>query len=409
MTNDIAQVAKGVIKIAGVLINLEKINQHSPDLYIALSPSTTRFQFQEAKRRGFRFIASSDNSYPQAADRDFYRVALGKRAALATYPQHILSDKEWRVAVAPLTDDKMLIANALKNRDAAMAQCNAALKPAKLLVPRKPRTLRQMCEAGAVELGIDLSDQIYRSRLEHELSVIDAMSNEDYFYIVADLMQYARKNAVCGPGRGSSSGSLVCFLLGITEIDPIKFSLIFERFLDQSRTDWPDIDVDVQDDKRKLMIEYLQKRYGKDHVAKLGNLGTFGARSALNQVCKSLNIPKWKCEEALSQIILRNDGDSRALNCLEDTLTLTTPGKKFLAEHPETLIASKLEGHPSYAGTHAGGILITKDPIADHMAVNNDGTAQADMKSAEFLGCLKIDLLGVTQLSVFNRTMELVK
>lgn len=420
MTNDIARQAKGVIKVAGTTINLERIDQRSPDLYVALSPSTTRFQFQEAKRRGFRFIASSDNSYPTAAARDFYRVALGKRAALATYPQYILSDKEWREAVASLTDDKLLVANALKNRDAAMAQCNAALKPAKLLVPKKPKKLIDMCYDGAMLLGVDLPkrgnpnlqaylDSIYWKRMSHELSVIEIMKNEDYFHIVADLMQYAKKHMTVGPGRGSAAGSLVCYLLGITSIDPLKFDLLFERFLDITRTELPDIDSDFPDTKRPMIFKYLQDKYGADHVAKVGNVNTFGPRSILARAGAALGIPKWECDAALTQLIVRSDGDARAFNTLQDTLETTIPGQKLLKDHPEIAIAWRMENHPNHSSTHAAGVLITKDPIAEHAAVDHQTqTAMLDLKDSEAIGALKVDCLGLSTLSVFDRTIELI-
>lgn len=402
-----ALAAKGLIKIAGITTDLSKIKPQA-DLYVALSPALPRAQFNETIKRGFRFIASSENVYPRESDREFYRIVLGKRASLVTYPQWILSDKEWRRSVAHLTDDKLLLANALKNRDIAMSLCHATLKKATLLVPDKPKSLKVMCEEGAKRLGVDVTNDPYLSRLSHELDTIKKCGNGDYFYIISDLMNYARQHMLVGPGRGSSCGSLVCFLLGITSVDPIVHGLLFERFLDVTRTDAPpDVDLDFPDQKRHLIVEYLQAKYGKDHVAKLGTVGTFGAKSALNQACRSLNIPKWEAEEALSQLITRADGDARSTDTLFDTLSSTSPGQKFATNHPGVQTSARLEGHTNFAGCHAGGVLVVAGPITDHAAVS-DGVAQCDLKSAEELGLLKIDCLGLSMLSVLERAMELI-
>ncbi len=408
LTYEQALAARGVIKVTGPFVDVDKIEPQD-DLYIGLSPATSIYQLNTAKRREFKFIATSENVYTRPEDREFYRIVLGKRAGLTTYPQYIMDDEEWETSIKHLTNDAILINLAIMNRDAAMDQCNATLKRAKLLVPDKPKNLKDLCREGAQKLGIDLKDPVYLSRLSHELDVIKKMGNGDYFHIVADMMQYARQHMICGPGRGSSCGSLVCYLLGITTVDPLKYGLLFERFLDVTRTDsLPDIDLDFSDEKRHLVIEYLQGKYGHERVAKLGVVGYFGTKSAINKAGQSLGIVRWDCENAVSQEITRNDGDDRADRTFEDTITTTGPGQKFLSAYPEIKSAFAMESHPNYGGKHAAGVLLTASPIAEHVAVDHDGTAQADMKDAEELGMLKIDALGLTQLSVFERALELI-
>lgn len=397
-----AMAAKGVIKITGERVLLENIKPQK-DLYIGLSPSLSKGLFNAAQKKKFQFIATSDNYFPRADDLEFYRIALGGRAGTQTWPQHILSDKEWEASV------QGEIKSALANRKKAFASCKAKLKTATLLSPDKPKTLRKMCEEGAKRVGINLKDKIYSQRLDRELSLIKQKNFDDYFYIIADLVQYAKKKMIVGPARGSSCGSLVCYLLDITAIDPIPFGLIFERFIDITRTDLPDIDIDFSDENRNLVFEYAENKYGKDRVARLGTVGLFKPRSALKQAGAELRIPGWMIEKVLDGLIERSGGDARALQALEDTLQSTEAGQRMLKEYPECLIAARMEGHPNNPSQHAAGIVLTQEPVTEFVAVDaRTRSSMCDKKAAEDLGLLKIDALGLTQLSIFERTLELI-
>jgi DNA polymerase III alpha subunit len=213
---------------------------------------------------------------------------------------------------------------------------------------------------------------------------------------------------VVGPARGSSCGSLVCYLLNITTIDPIPFGLIFERFIDINRTDLPDIDIDFSDERRQLVFDYAEEKYGRAHVARLGTVGLFKPRSALKQAGASLRIPTWRIEKVLDSLIERSSGDARAMFALEDTLKGTEAGRAMLSEFPEALIAGRMEGHPANSSQHAAGIVITQEPVAEYVAVDARSKAtMCDKKDAEVLNLLKIDALGLTQLSIFERTLKL--
>lgn len=403
--------AEGLIKIAGERVQQSSIPMSFVGLetfFISLSPATPKGLFLEAKKRGHRFIACSDNVFPRKEDQEFYRVTLGKRSNTQTYPQHILSDDEWHEAtkyVAPKQDQDA----AILNRDAAFASCHTMMKQATLLIPEKPKTLRQMCVEGAKKLKVNLKDKVYSERLNRELALIAEKKFEDYFYVIADMINWAKQRMIVGPARGSSCGSLVCFLIGITTIDPIPFGLIFERFIDTTRTDLPDIDIDFSDQRRQLVFDYAEQKYGRDHVARLGTVGMFKPRSALNQVGISLQIPRWQVEKVLDGVIERSGGDSRALQMLEDTLTDTEAGRQLLKDYPEVKIANRLEGHPNNASQHAAGIVITQEPIAEYVAIDSrTKSAMVDKKDAEELNLLKIDALGLTQLSIFERTLQLI-
>lgn len=399
--------AKGLIKISGERVLLDQIGKPKKDFYIGLSPSLPKLTYKLVKERKFKFITMSDNVYPREMDREFYRVALAWRASVQTYPQHIQSDDElvescWQFAPSDIQQGFL-------NREKAINECKAELKKAKLLVPDKPKTLREMCEEAAPALGVDLSDAIYKERIDRELALIEEKKFGDYFYIIADLIAFAKTRMIVGPARGSSCGSLVCYLLGITSIDPIPFGLIFERFIDSTRKDLPDIDIDFSDEKRELVFDYAKKKYGYDKVARLGTVMSFQPRSALKIAGAGLKIPMWRVEKVLDGLIERSSGDSRALQALEDTLTETEAGRSMLKEFPEVLITNKMEGHPATAGQHAAGIVITNDPVINYVAIDQrTGATMCNKYDAEKLNLLKIDALGLTQLSIFERTLELI-
>lgn len=401
----------GLIAIAGERTLISEIVKHSDkkcDVFLALSPSTPKGLVAEAVAAKVKLIRSDDNYYTNSEDLELYRVMLGRHAGTQIYPRHILSDDEWKAAVEPFTEPKWR-EQAVKNYEAALKRCKAELKRATLLTPEKPKTLRQMCVDGAKVKGCNLKDPVYKERLDRELALIAEKQYEDYFFIIADLVKWAKARMIVGPARGSSCGSLVCYLLDITTIDPIPFNLIFERFIDITRKDLPDIDLDFSDERRQLVFDYAEQKYGAERVARLGTVGMFKPRSALKQAGMALQVPGWKTDKVLDSLIVRSSGDSRALNTLEDTLKGTEAGKTLMKDHPEVLIAARFEGHPNNASQHAAGIVITQEPVINYVAVDARTKAtMCDKYDAETLNLLKIDALGLTQLSIFERTLQLV-
>jgi DNA-directed DNA polymerase III PolC len=406
-----ALAATGCIKIAGERCQLAQVHKKfygkGKDLYLALSPALPHGLYKSAKSQGWPFIATSSNAYTNAADREFYRVAIGKRAAMQSYPQHILDDDEWRAACAWV--DKATLQAALRTRAAAFKVCKATLPRATLLQPKRPTTLRTMCSAGARDLNVDLQDPIYKQRLDRELKMIAEKNFEDYFYIVAELVTWAKQRMVVGPARGSSCGSLVCYLLGITAVDPIPFGLLFERFIDVTRNDLPDIDIDFSDAHRDEVFAHAEELYGAERVARLGTVSHYKARSALNAAAAALRIPSWQVDKVADSMIERTSGDARANEALADTFKATEAGRKLLADWPALTIATRLEGHPTNAGQHAAGLVLTNGAVADYVAIDaRTGAAMCDKRDVDTFGLLKIDALGLTQLSVFERTLELI-
>lgn len=398
----------GGIKIIGSRSNLELIPKKLPkSLFVALSPSVSKGYANLVRERKLAWLPASDNRYVKDGDQGFYEVTCGRGASVQSYPQHILSPKEWEEAVRDVCSDKErkeAVAKALL----VLKSCKATLLKGVLLSPKKPKTLRKMCEEGAKRLGINLKDKIYKARLDRELKLIEEKNFEDYFYIIADAVSWARERMLVGPARGSSCGSLVCYLLRITTIDPIPYGLIFERFIDVNRNDLPDIDIDFSDVRRHLVFEYVEGKYGKERVARLGTVAVFRPRSALNEAGGALDIPKWMTSKCIDSIIERSSGDARALQTLEDTLKDTEAGRELFTKHPEIIVAGRMEGHPQNAGTHAAGIVLTELPVRHYVAVDSrTGVTHCDKKDAEELGLLKIDALGLKQLSIFEDALTL--
>ena len=408
LTYEQALEAKGLVKIAGSSLRLEALPDNPENFYVALSPGLPKGLYNQVNKRKLKWIASSDNVFPRKEDLEFYRVTLGRRSNTQTYPQYILSPLEWAEAVKWFASEEDRT-KSWKNFEHVSRLCSAEMKKATLLKPKKAKSLLELCVDGAKRTGTNLNDPVYKARLEKELKLIEEKKFEDYFFIIADLVNWAKERMVVGPARGSSCGSLVCYLLNITVVDPIPYGLIFERFIDINRMDLPDIDIDFSDAQRHRVFEYAAEQYGADHVARLGTTGIFRPRSALNQAGITLRIPRWLIQKVSENILERSSGDSRALQALEDTLKDTEMGKKVFDEYPEIAIATRMEGHPNNPSQHAAGIVITEEPIAEYVAVDNrTNSVMCDKKDAEDLELLKIDALGLTQLSIFERTMELI-
>lgn len=274
-----------------------------------------------------------------------------------------------------------------------------------MLEPSVTKTLEEMCREGAALKGIDLSIPAYAERLAEEIEVIEKKNLQSYFFIVADLMQWAKKNMAIGPGRGSSAGSLVCYTLGITNADPLKYGLLFFRFLSKDRKDAADIDLDVSD--ADSCFEYLSNKYGHDRVAKLGAVATFQANGSVNEVTKQLSLPRFEFNSLLESIPKYAAGDSRADKALHIALQETEKGKSLLKKYPEFEFAGKVSGNPTHSSTHAAGVLLTNEPMTKYAAIGLKNTAMVDLKDAEKLNLLKLDVLSLDTLLIFQKTLEL--
>ncbi len=250
-------------------------------------------------------------------------------------------------------------------------------------------------------------ESVYKARLKKELTVIQSLGFTDYFLLVWDLMKEAKRAGILvGPGRGSAPGSLVAYALGITHVDPIQHGLLFERFLNQARQTMPDIDIDFPDDTREHMIRYALKTYGYDHVALLSTFGTFLKRSALKDTARVLNIEERFVKE-MSSLLERFDSVSELIKSHEDV-------KNRMARYAHVdawlSIAARLEGLPRHVSTHAAGVILSKEPLHHYTAltpgIHDMMATQSGQKECETLGLLKIDFLGLRNLTLIQRMLD---
>jgi len=281
--------------------------------------------------------------------------------------------------------------------------------------------LRSLCEAGLVaRYGPRAGDSIYRERLDYELDIISQMGFNTYFLIVWDLCRFALEQDIWYNARGSAAGSIVAYCLGITLVDPIEHGLIFERFLNPGRVSMPDIDLDFQDDLRYKLLEYTSDKYGRDKVAQIITFGTLGARAAIRDVGRVLDIPLPDVDRVAKMIPAIPGKPVSIPEALESVQALREiyDGLPYFRELIDT--AARLEGVARNAGTHAAGVIITDTPIVEHIPLHRPtgGTqegnpigavTQYDLNVLESLGFLKIDFLGLSTLTVMARACQLIK
>jgi DNA polymerase III alpha subunit len=399
--NNVHDLSDNVVVMVGQLPAKDKIEARE-NFVFNLAPSSNVGMAKYAEEGGFRTVACADNFFPRPQDDQLYEVLVGRNASIQTWAQWIVDDDTFLMCW-PFGD------KAIAEAEVLARECNAALSPGRMLVPPKPKSLFEMCSEGALRLGVDLEDPVYRDRLDHELETINAKEFQDYFYIIADIVNFAKQRMLVGPARGSSCGSLVCYLLGITTVDPIPFGLIFERFIDVNRADLPDIDIDFNDEKRDQVFEYMARTYKPEHVARLGTISMYGAKSALNETAAALRVPQWEIDKLRLGLLTRPIGHPRAHRILEDTFE-TEIGEETLIKHPELILAAEIEGHARHYSQHAAGMLVTESDVTTHVAVDKrNNSTMCDKRGAEDLNLLKIDALGLKQLSIIEDCLSMMR
>ena len=307
---------------------------------------------------------------------------------------------------------------AIDNTQIIANRCNVdftfhELKLPKFDVPEGKNSedyLRELCEKGLSKRYKTITEEL-KERLDYELGIIIQMGFVDYFLIVGDFIRYAKDNDIpVGPGRGSAAGSIVAYTLEITNIDPIKYQLLFERFLNPERVSMPDIDIDFCYERRQEVIDYVIRKYGEARVAQIVTFGTLAARAVIRDVGRALNMPYADVDKVAKMIPTElKITIKKALNMNRDLNELysTNEEVKNLLD-----ISMKLEGLPRHASTHAAGVVISNKPVVEYVPLNaNDGvvTTQYSMTTLEELGLLKMDFLGLRTLTVIDNAVKLVK
>ena len=271
--------------------------------------------------------------------------------------------------------------------------------------------LEDLCKKGMVKRYGSSIPEEYQKRAEYELGVIKKMGYVDYYLIVWDYIHYAKThNIPVGPGRGSGAGSILAYSIEITDIDPMKYNLLFERFLNPERVSMPDFDVDFSDEQRQEVIDYVCRKYGHDHVSQIITFGTLAAKNAIRNVGRALDIPLAETDKIAKMI--PNELHITIKKALEQNIEL-----KNLYENDERIhnfldVSMALEGMPKNTSTHACGVVITKDPVDSYVPLyvrDGQNATQYIMTTLEELGLLKMDFLGLRTLTVIKDTKEMVK
>lgn len=308
---------------------------------------------------------------------------------------------------------------ALDNTNEIAERCNVEFEFHKYHLPRYDVPegyttngyFRELCQKGLVErYGEDCPEE-YKKRLEYELNTIENMGYVEYFLIVWDFINFAKQNNIMvGPGRGSAAGSIVAYTLKITDIDPMKYSLLFERFLNPERVSMPDIDIDFCYERREEVIDYVKRKYGEDHVAQIITFGTMGAKIAIRDVARVLNVSYNKADQIAKEIPFE-------LGMTIDKAMDSNPTLVDLyesdAEAREVIdISKRLEGTLRHASTHAAGVVIARNPVDEYVPLykhQDSITTQFTMTTLEELGLLKMDFLGLRTLTVIRDALDLIE
>ena len=392
--SDINRLSENIIVLLGDNPDYKKIESYS-NCYQEISQATEKNIIKKSNQLKIPQALCCDNFYISSYDFYAYEIAMGRWREKRTIPMHIMDQNELRHYV-DVTDEM------LENTQNILDQCDVTLPKAQIVKYASEKTIKDICKERSKTKGIDLDDEIYKERFERELNLIKEKGFEDYFYVIWDLVKFAKTKMLVGPGRGSSCGSIVCYLLDITDIDPIKHGLLFERFIDINRNDLPDIDIDFPDTKRELVFKYLTNKYGDKNVCRLGSVNKFMARMAVGITAKELDIPPWDIKDFKESLIQRNEGDSNFDACINDSFELEI-GKKIIDKYPVLKIAGEIEAHASHAGQHAAGVLVAENPISDYCSIDmQTKSAQIDKRDAEILDVLKIDVLGLVTLTIIE-------
>ena len=400
------------------------------DYYIEIQNNGIREQVlanqklvQLARKLDIPLVATNDAHYLKREDAYNHEVLLciqtGKRMSdedrmkFDTEELYVKSPEEMSEYFSAFPD-------AIENTVKIAEQCNVEFEFGHTILPNydvPPEYpthydfLKELCDKGLEKrYGKNLSEEIQK-RADYELSIIKKMGYVDYYLIVWDFIHYAKTNGIpVGPGRGSGAGSILAYAIEITDIDPIKYGLLFERFLNPERISMPDFDVDFSDERRQEVIDYVARKYGHDHVSQIITFGTMAAKMVIRDVARVLDYPYAEADSLAKMIP----------NEIHITIAKALEQNKELKERYETDeqvkkildIAMALEGMPRQASTHACGVVITKDPVDTYVPLYvRDGqiNTQYIMTTLEELGLLKMDFLGLRNLSVIQNTINMVK
>ncbi len=372
---------------------------------------------QFAKVNNVKTVLFNDVLFASASDSQYFPYLEAIHSSTTINESDLYEHKYFKSA-AEMT--KLLRDDMAENIENIVKSCNVEFKKEDIHIPiyksysnyDTNSYLRALCERGLKKRYNNLTD-IHIKRLNYELDMIIKMNFSDYFLIVFDFVRYAKKQGIyVGPGRGSACSSIVSYCLGITNIDPIKYDLIFERFLNPERISMPDIDIDFQDDRRDEVIKYVQKKYGHDKVAQIVAFATYGAKMAIRDVCKVMEIPSGEVDK-ISRLIPKGTNVS-----LEATYQNVASFREFINSSQKYSkmfeVSKRLEKNPKHTTIHAAGLVISNQKISDIIGVQSsseDGflATQLSMNYLEQFGLIKMDFLGLRNLTLLKNIVDAIE
>ena len=371
-----------------------------------------------SKQTGIPLVATNDVHYIEKDDSEMHKVLLCVQTGSKVGEENALEFKTqefYLKSEQEMSEIFRFASEAIENTAKIADRCNVEFEFGKIKLPYFDigekdhfEYFKEECYKGLYKNYPENERAQAIKRLEYELGVINKMGYVDYYLIVADFVNYAKTHGISvGPGRGSGAGSIAAYCIGITGIDPIKFNLIFERFLNPERVSMPDFDIDFCYVNRQKVIDYVIEKYGSDHVAQIVTFGTMAARAAIRDVGRAMDIPYNVCDK-IAKLIPQAAGMS-----LERAFDASTELKALYNEDLQVKklidMAKKVEGMPRHASTHAAGVVISDKPVSEYvpLSINDESVVtQYTMTALDELGLLKMDFLGLRNLTVIADTEE---
>lgn len=391
-----------------------EVQPHAPHLHSPLS--------ELSKKLNIPLVATQDIHYVLKEDKTAHEILLAVQTSSRVDDEDRLSLKNYDVSLR--SPEEMIelfkhLPEAVENTVRIADKCDLEIDLKQTHLPKFPlpdgvsamEYLKKLIEE-RFPGRFEKNNKEARERIEHELGVIEKTGFADYFLIVQDFVNWAKLHGiVVGPGRGSAAGSIVSYILGITNIDPLKYDLLFERFLNPDRIQVPDIDIDFTDTRRDEVLAYIREKYGNDKVAQIITFGTMMARAAVRDTGRALGLPYGFCDQ-IAKLVPFNiplKQSIKAVAELKEMFEKNADAKKLLES------AIKLEGTVRHASVHACGIVISSYPLTEFVPLqrapqgNDSIITQFEMHSIEDLGLLKIDLLGLKNLTIIEKALRLIK
>ena len=376
-----------------------------------------------SKKLAIPLVVTQDIHYLKTEDAEYHDIFLAVQTGNRVTDDDRLTlkgDNFSMLSPEEMAKNVLDVPEALENTEKIADRCNVEITLGKVILPNFPLPEGETSGMSFMRKLIEKRlpnrypepDEAVLKRLEYELEVIEKTGFEDYFLIVQDFVNWAKERGiVVGPGRGSAAGSLVSYVLNITDVDPLKYDLLFERFLNPDRISMPDIDLDFTDIRRDEVLAYVRERYGEDHVAQIITFGTMAARAAIRDAGRALGIPYGFCDQIAKLIPFNEtlDGSLKKVRELKDLYDTNPDAKKIIDA------AKHFEGVARHASVHACGVVVSKEPLIEMVPLQhspqdeNITITQFEMHSIEDLGLLKIDFLGLKNLTIIEETVRLIK